>query len=153
MHPLAAAGSGHRWRPFLLLPGAGVFFVGGWGGFFFFFFSKPPPPLPKNSSKRASKIFQHHPERRRPALPQVLVRVIVPNSWGTSEQLLLEVAPAIRPLLARVRQGAPSGSVILRSLWGKGRSGWSRCFKAGLTSSADGLLLPLPRKPAGGKGY
>ncbi|TWB93249.1 uridine monophosphate synthetase [Synechococcus sp. Ace-Pa] len=94
-----------------------------------------------HSSNAASKIFQHHPDEDDP-LYLKFVREC--QLWGTSEQLLLEVGTSNPAVLARVRQGAPERFVILRSLWGK-EERLESMLKAGLTSSADGLLLPLPQ--------
>jgi uridine monophosphate synthetase len=94
-----------------------------------------------HSSNAASKLFQHHPGELDPLYLKFVTEC---QLWGTAEQLLLEVGTSDPAVLARVRQAAPQRFVILRSLWEE-EERLEALLEAGLTASADGLLLPLPQ--------
>ena len=94
-----------------------------------------------HSSNPAARILQHHPDEQDP----LYVRIVRESQlWGTPEQLLLEVGTSDPAVLARVRQEAPERFLILRSLWGE-EDRLDALLEAGLSPSADGLLLPLPQ--------
>ena len=108
--------------PFLLYPGKGVF-------------------INCHSSNPAARDLQHHPDDLNPFYLKV---VRESQSWGTPEQLLLEVGTSNPAILADVRQAAPERFVMLRSLWGE--EGNLQCLlKNGLNKMGDGLLIPLPQ--------
>ena len=94
-----------------------------------------------HSSNAASKRFQHHPDEHDPLYLRFVAEC---QLWGTAQQLLLEVGTSDPAVLARVRQAAPQRFVILRSLWEE-EERLEALLEAGLTASADGLLLPLPQ--------
>ncbi|MCT0231006.1 bifunctional orotidine-5'-phosphate decarboxylase/orotate phosphoribosyltransferase [Synechococcus sp. CS-1324] len=94
-----------------------------------------------HSSNAASRLFQHHPDASDPLYLKIVREC---QLWGTAEQLLLEVGTSDPVVLARVRQAAPQRFVILRSLWEE-EERLETLLQAGLTASADGLLLPLPQ--------
>ena len=94
-----------------------------------------------HSSNPAARILQHHPDEDDP----LYLRIVRESQlWGTPEQLLLEVGTSDPAVLARVRQQAPERFLILRSLWGE-EDRLDALLEAGLSPSADGLLLPLPQ--------
>jgi len=94
-----------------------------------------------HSSNPAARILQHHPDESDP----LYVRIVRESQlWGTPEQLLLEVGTSDPAVLARVRREAPERFLILRSLWGE-EDRLDALLEAGLSPSADGLLLPLPQ--------
>ncbi|MFN9545493.1 MAG: bifunctional orotidine-5'-phosphate decarboxylase/orotate phosphoribosyltransferase [Cyanobacteriota bacterium] len=94
-----------------------------------------------HSSNPAAREFQHHPNESDPLYLKIVREA---QRWGTPEQLLLEVGTSDPAILARVRAVAPERFLILRSLWAE-EDRLDALLEAGLTSAADGLLLPLPQ--------
>jgi uridine monophosphate synthetase len=94
-----------------------------------------------HSSNPGARAVQHHPDE---ANPLYLTIVRECQGWGTPEQLLLEVGTSDPAILERVRREAPERFLILRSLWGE-EERLESLLQAGLSSSADGLLLPVPQ--------
>ena len=108
--------------PFLLYPGKGVV-------------------INCHSSNPAARILQHHPNEDQPLYLQLVKES---QSWGTPDQLLLEVGTSDPDILKRVRRAAPERFVMLRSLWGE-EGNLQRLLASGLNQAGDGLLLPLPQ--------
>jgi uridine monophosphate synthetase len=94
-----------------------------------------------HSSNPAARIVQHHPHEQDPLYLRIVREC---QGWGTPEQLLLEVGTSDPEVLARVRREAPERFLILRSLWAE-EDRLDSLLEAGLSASADGLLLPLPQ--------
>ncbi|MCP9848593.1 bifunctional orotidine-5'-phosphate decarboxylase/orotate phosphoribosyltransferase [Cyanobium sp. Morenito 9A2] len=94
-----------------------------------------------HSSNPGARVVQHHPDESDPLYLRIVREV---QRWGTPEQLLLEVGTSDPAILERVRQEAPERFLILRSLWGK-EERLEALLQAGLSASADGLLLPVPQ--------
>ncbi|MFO7629451.1 MAG: bifunctional orotidine-5'-phosphate decarboxylase/orotate phosphoribosyltransferase [Prochlorococcaceae cyanobacterium] len=94
-----------------------------------------------HSSNPAARVVQHHPNEEDPLYLRIVREA---QCWATPEQLLLEVGTNDPAILARVRQEAPERFLILRSLWGE-EERLAPLMEAGLSSAADGLLLPLPQ--------
>ena len=94
-----------------------------------------------HSSNPASRVVQHHPDDDDPLFLRIVREC---QLWGTPEQLLLEVGTSDPAILARVRHQAPERFLILRSLWAE-EDRLDTLLDAGLSPSADGLLLPLPQ--------
>ena len=94
-----------------------------------------------HSSNAAARVLQHHPDEDDP----LYLRIVRESQlWATPDQLLLEVGTSDPAILARVRQEAPERFLILRSLWGE-EDRLDALLEAGLSPSADGLLMPLPQ--------
>ncbi|MEB3265518.1 MAG: bifunctional orotidine-5'-phosphate decarboxylase/orotate phosphoribosyltransferase [Cyanobacteriota bacterium] len=94
-----------------------------------------------HSSNPAARVLQHHPHEDDP----LYLRIVRESQlWATPEQLLLEVGTSDPAILARVRQEAPERFLLLRSLWSE-EDRLEALLEAGLSSAADGLLLPLPQ--------
>ena len=108
--------------PFLVYPGKGVV-------------------LNCHSSNPAARLIQHHPNEDEPLYLKLIQEA---QAWGTPEQLLLEIGTSDPTILSRVRRAAPERFVMLRSIWGE-RSNLQDLLNAGLNTTADGLLLPLPQ--------
>ena len=108
--------------PFLVYPGKGVV-------------------LNCHSSNPAARPIQHHPDDDDPLYLKLIQEA---QAWGTPEQLLLEIGSGDPAILSRVRQAAPERFLMLRSIWGEGTK-LQDLLKAGLNSTGDGLLLPLPQ--------
>jgi len=94
-----------------------------------------------HSSNPAARAIQHHPDESDPLFLRIVREA---QRWGTPDQLLLEVGTSDPAVLARVRQEAPERFLILRSLWAE-EDRLDALLDAGLSPSADGLLLPLPQ--------
>jgi uridine monophosphate synthetase len=94
-----------------------------------------------HSSNPAARVVQHHPSEEDPLYLRIVREC---QLWATPEQLLLEVGTSDPAILARVRREAPERFLILRSLWAE-EDRLDTLLEAGLTPSADGLLLPLPQ--------
>jgi uridine monophosphate synthetase len=94
-----------------------------------------------HSSNPAARILQHAPSEDDPHYLRI---VRESQLWATPEQLLLEVGTSDPQVLARVRRAAPERFLLLRSLWSEEEK-LMAMLGAGLGSSGDGLLLPLPQ--------
>ena len=94
-----------------------------------------------HSSNPAARTIQHHPDEDDPLFLRIVREC---QRWGTPDQLLLEVGTSDPAVLARVRKEAPERFLILRSLWAE-EDRLDALLDAGLSASADGLLLPLPQ--------
>jgi len=94
-----------------------------------------------HSSNPAARVLQHHPNEQDPLYLRIVRET---QLWATPEQLLLEVGTSDPAILARVRREAPERFLILRSLWAE-EDRLDALLEAGLSQSADGLLLPLPQ--------
>jgi uridine monophosphate synthetase len=94
-----------------------------------------------HSSNPAARVLQHHPSEEDPLFLRIVRET---QLWATPEQLLLEVGTSDPAILARVRREAPERFLILRSLWAE-EDRLDALLEAGLSQSADGLLLPLPQ--------
>jgi uridine monophosphate synthetase len=66
------------------------------------------------------------------------------KTWGTSDQLGLEVGTKTPEVLARVRAIAPERLILVRSIWQDGVD-LSQIVKAGLNRNGEGLLIPIPQ--------
>ncbi|MFZ9569216.1 MAG: orotate phosphoribosyltransferase, partial [Vulcanococcus sp.] len=64
--------------------------------------------------------------------------------WGTPDQVLLEVGTSDPKVLSQVRQAAPERVLMLRSIWSE-EERVDGLLEAGLSDSADGLLIPMPQ--------
>lgn len=87
----------------------------------------------------SAPVWQHYPGTD---FPLYLQMVEAAKTWGTPEQLGLEVGAAIPDILARVRAVAPERLILVL--------GWSeeqdlaQILAAGLNPHGEGLLLPAP---------
>jgi uridine monophosphate synthetase len=93
------------------------------------------------SSNPAAKRIQYHPNEADPLFLQI---VRESQLWGTPDQLLLEVGTSDPAVLAQVRQAAPERVLMLRSIWSE-EERVDGLLEAGLSDSADGLLIPMPQ--------
>lgn len=76
--------------------------------------------------------------------PLYLEMAKVARTWGTAEQLGLEVGAAMPDALARVRAVAPERVILARSVWAE-NTDLAQILAAGLNTSGDGLLVPIPQ--------
>ncbi|WP_017318840.1 bifunctional orotidine-5'-phosphate decarboxylase/orotate phosphoribosyltransferase [Mastigocladopsis repens] len=85
--------------------------------------------------------LQQYPSTESPLYLQVVKES---KSWGTPEQLGLEVGTTNPDILARIRAVAPERIIMTRSIWAEGNN-LSKILAAGLDANGDGLLIPVPQ--------
>ncbi|MBR8834946.1 MAG: bifunctional orotidine-5'-phosphate decarboxylase/orotate phosphoribosyltransferase [Stigonema ocellatum SAG 48.90 = DSM 106950] len=110
--------------PFLLYPGKAVFVL-------------------CCTSNPAALTFQQYPTNST-ELPLYLQVAKESKNWGTPEQLGLEVGTTKPDVFARIRTVAPERIILARSIWAEGCD-LSKILAAGLTTSGDGMLIPVPQ--------
>jgi uridine monophosphate synthetase len=93
------------------------------------------------TSNPAAVAVQEYPTKDNPLYLQVVKEV---QSWGTPEQLGLEVGTTVPDTIARIRTFAPERVILTRSIWAEG-SNLTNILKAGLNPNGDGLLIPIPQ--------
>jgi len=97
--------------------------------------------LCRTSNPAAAAIQGDPADEASPALQ--VVRTV--QSWGTPEQVALEVGTAEPGVLARFRAAAPERLILLRSLW-SGRDNLDALLDAGCDAQGGGLLVPVPQE-------
>lgn len=97
------------------------------------------------TSNPAAIALQQYPTTASPLYLQVVKEA---KNWGTPEQLGLEVGTTVPDVLARIRAGAPERVILARSIWAEGGD-LSNILAAGLNTSGDGLLIPVPQDMVG----
>jgi uridine monophosphate synthetase len=65
------------------------------------------------------------------------------KSWGTSEQVALEVGTIVPETLARIRQAAPERIILISNLWEEEETDIARMLAAGLNSNGDGAIVSV----------
>jgi uridine monophosphate synthetase len=108
--------------PFLLYPGKAVFVL-------------------CCTSNPAAIAVQAYPTPESPLYLQV---VQAAKTWGTPEQLGLEVGTTKPEVLARVREIAPERLILARSIW-QDSANLGRILTAGLDANGAGMLVPIPQ--------
>ncbi len=117
----AYAGQDHV-APFLVHPGKAVFV------------------LCCTSNPSAGKL-QDYPQSESPFYLQLVKEA---KTWGTPEQLGLEVGTTDPEILRRVRAIAPERLILARSVWQEGVN-LGEILSAGLNANGEGLLIPVPQ--------
>jgi uridine monophosphate synthetase len=64
------------------------------------------------------------------------------KTWGTPEQIALEVGTINPEVIAQIRSLAPERTILMRSIWAEGAN-FSELIKAGLNDNGEGLLIPV----------
>lgn len=85
--------------------------------------------------------LQQYPTTEAPFYLQVVKES---KTWGTPEQVSLEVGTTEPDVLARVRAIAPERLILARSIWAEDCL-LNRILAAGLNANGDGLLIPVPQ--------
>jgi uridine monophosphate synthetase len=116
----AYAGQDHV-APFLVHPGKAVFV------------------LCRTANSSADNL-QNHPQLE----PFYLQMVKEAKTWGTPEQVGLEVGTTNPEVLRRIRAIAPERLILARSIWQEGTN-LSEILAAGLNANGEGLLIPVPQ--------
>ena len=119
------AGQDHV-APFLVYPGKAVFVL-------------------CCTSNPAASALQQYPTTEAPLYLQIVKES---KTWGTPEQLGLEVGTTAPDVLARIRTVAPERVILARSIWAEGGD-LTKILSAGLNASGDGLLIPIPQDMLG----
>lgn len=85
--------------------------------------------------------LQEYPNSDNPFYLQVVKEV---QTWGTPEQLFLEVGTTNGEVLRKIRAIAPERYILLRSIWAKSGN-LKEILSAGLNKNREGLLIPVPQ--------
>lgn len=93
------------------------------------------------TSNPAAISLQQYPTAESPFYLQIVKES---KTWGTPEQLGLEVGTTVPDVLARIRAVAPERLIMARSIWAAGDN-LTNILAAGLNASGDGLLIPVPQ--------
>lgn len=107
--------------PFLLFPDKAVFIL-------------------CHTSNPGAVTLQQYPT---PESPFYLHLITEAQTWGTPEQLALEIGSSNPEIFAKVRQIAPERLILARSIWSKSQN-INQILTAGLNHNGDGLLIPIP---------
>jgi uridine monophosphate synthetase len=108
--------------PFLVYPGKGVFVL-------------------CCTSNQAAIALQQYPKPESPFYLQVVKEA---KTWGTPEEVALEVGTTNADILARIRATAPERVILARSIWAEGGCDLTQILTAGLNANGEGLLIPVP---------
>lgn len=108
--------------PFLVYPDKAVFVLG-------------------CTSNPSAAQLQDYPSAEAPFYLQVIQES---KTWGTTEQVGLEVGTTTPDVLLRVRAIAPERLILVRSIWQEGVD-LPQILKAGLNRNGEGLLIPIPQ--------
>ena len=94
-----------------------------------------------HTSNPKAETLQRYPTPEQPYYLHVVEEV---QSWGTPEQLYLEVGTTNTSVLSKIRAIAPERTILLRSLWSK-KNNLESLIDIGLNSTGGGLLIPIPQ--------
>jgi uridine monophosphate synthetase len=94
-----------------------------------------------HTSNPGAFALQEYPNANNPLYLEVVKQA---QSWGTLEQLCLEVGTINADTLRKIRLLAPERIILLRSIWVEG-SNLHSIINAGLDSNGEGLLIPIPQ--------
>jgi uridine monophosphate synthetase len=108
--------------PFLVYPDRGVFIL-------------------THTSNPGAISLQEYSNSDRPFYLQVIETA---RTWGTIEQVSLEVGTTEASVIERIRKIAPERTILVRSLWEK-PSSLEPILEAGLRADGKGLLIPVPQ--------
>ncbi len=99
------------------------------------------------TSNPAAVAIQAYPREDSPLYLQVVQEA---KNWGTPEQVCLEIGTTTPDILAKVRAIAPERLILARSIWAE-NGDLNQLLTAGLNSSGEGLLIPIPQDILSGK--
>ena len=94
-----------------------------------------------HTSNPGATPLQTYPHPDKPYYLQVVQEA---ETWGTPDQVGLEVGTTEPEILRKVRTIAPESTILLRSLWAEPQQ-LPAFLQAGLKVSGDGLLIPVPQ--------
>lgn len=93
------------------------------------------------TSNPSAGVLQQYPTAEAPLYLQVVAEA---RTWGTPEQVALEVGTTDPMVLSRVRETAPERLILVRSIWQE-QVDLAQILLAGLNASGKGLLVPVPQ--------
>ncbi|WP_016953612.1 bifunctional orotidine-5'-phosphate decarboxylase/orotate phosphoribosyltransferase [Anabaena sp. PCC 7108] len=93
------------------------------------------------TSNPGAAILQQYPNSNSPLYLQVVQES---KTWGTPEQLGLEVGTTNTEILKSIRSIAPERIIMARSIWAEDGN-LKQILAAGLNANGDGLLIPVPQ--------
>ncbi|WP_138501948.1 bifunctional orotidine-5'-phosphate decarboxylase/orotate phosphoribosyltransferase [Nostoc sp. PA-18-2419] len=93
------------------------------------------------TSNPGAESLQQYPTNESPLYLQVVKES---KTWGTPEQLGLEVGTTNSEVLALIRAVAPERIIMARSIWSE-EPNLKQILEAGLNTNGDGLLIPVPQ--------
>jgi uridine monophosphate synthetase len=94
-----------------------------------------------HTSNPGAIVLQEYPHPDNPFYLQVVREA---KSWGTPEQLALEVGTTDSETIAKIRTIAPERIILIRSIWEEATN-FGRILQAGLNKNGEGLLIPVPQ--------
>ncbi|MEH1786611.1 MAG: bifunctional orotidine-5'-phosphate decarboxylase/orotate phosphoribosyltransferase [Nostoc sp.] len=97
------------------------------------------------TSNPGAEALQQYPTKESPLYLQVVKES---RTWGTQEQLGLEVGTTNPEVLALIRAVAPERIIMARSIWAECQN-LKQILEAGLNANGDGLLIPVPQDMLG----
>ncbi|NDJ20136.1 bifunctional orotidine-5'-phosphate decarboxylase/orotate phosphoribosyltransferase [Nostoc sp. B(2019)] len=97
------------------------------------------------TSNPGAEALQQYPPNQSPLYLQVVKES---KTWGTPEQLGLEVGTTNPEVLALIRGVAPERIIMARSIWAEGGN-LKQILESGLNANGDGLLIPVPQDMLG----
>ena len=108
--------------PFLVYPERGVFIL-------------------CHTSNPGALSLQEYPTADNPFFLQVIREA---QTWGSPQQLFLEVGTTNPEIITKIRKIAPERWILLRSIWSQ-KNNLKQLLQAGLNSNQDGILVPVPQ--------
>lgn len=94
-----------------------------------------------HTSNPGARNLQEYPDANNPFYLQIIKEA---KTWGSPEQLGLEIGTNKSEILTKIRAIAPERIILMRSIWAEGDK-IETILKAGLTKNQDGLLIPVPQ--------
>ena len=94
-----------------------------------------------HTSNPGAFALQEYPHPDNPFYLEVVKQV---QSWGTMEQLYLEVGSNNPDIIGKIRAVAPERIILLRSIWAEGTD-FQQIIQAGFDQNGEGLLIPIPQ--------
>ena len=94
-----------------------------------------------HTSNPGAVAIQEYPTSDHPFYLQVVKEA---KTWGTPEQLALEVGTVNPKILTKIRTLAPERIILIRSIWSE-KQNLHNILIAGLDKNGEGLLIPVPQ--------
>ncbi len=93
-----------------------------------------------HTSNPAAINLQEYPTKENPFYLHLIEEA---KTWGSAEQLGLEIGSTAPEVFQKVREIAPERLILARSIWSK-TNNIDAIIKAGLDKYGEGLLVPIP---------
>ena len=92
-----------------------------------------------HTSNPSAFALQEYPDPDNPLYLEVVRQA---QSWGTVEQVYLEVGTSQADVIQRIRAVAPERTILLRSIWAE-EADFRQIIQAGFNNNGEGLLIPV----------